>query len=136
MFKDLHAAAAKSGGSFGYWGGNNFLDLHFPFQGPIREAFPEVKHLPWDEQYRQLLDRADWGSLRDMSFRFANLAESFAARCCEFGMAHVLIPSACACIHGYLPITGCPQSRPTPRRLPSPSFPNPTAGPDCTRAAP
>jgi hypothetical protein len=102
VFLDLYAVAAKSGGAFSYWGGTNFLDLSFPFQGPVREEFPEVKHLPWDEQYRQLLRRATWGSLRRMVFRFSNLAESYAARCVEFGVCSVLIPSVGLCVHPWL----------------------------------
>jgi hypothetical protein len=102
VFLDLYAAAAKSGGDFSFWGGTNFVNLSFQFQGPVREAFPEVKHLPWDEQYRQLLRRATWGSLRRMVFRFSNLAESFAVPCVEFGMSQVLIPSVGLCVHPWL----------------------------------
>jgi hypothetical protein len=102
VFRDLHAAAARSGGRFSHWGGTNFCSLSFPFQGPVREEFPDVQHLPWDEQYRQLLHRAAWTSLRSMVFRFSNLAEQFAARCVEFGLSSVLIPSVGLCVHPWL----------------------------------
>jgi chemotaxis methyl-accepting protein methylase len=35
-------------------------------------------------------------------FRFSNLAESFAARCVEFGLSRVLIPSVGLCVHPWL----------------------------------
>ena len=50
----------------------------------MREEFPEVKNLPWDERYRQLLERATWGSLRRMVFRFCKLADSVAVSCVKF----------------------------------------------------
>jgi hypothetical protein len=102
VFLDLYAAAARNDGVFSYWGGTNFLDLSFPFKGPVREEFPEVKHLPWDERYRYLLERATWGSLRHMVFRFSNLAESFATRCVELGLSRALIPSVGLCVHPWL----------------------------------
>ena len=101
-FQALRAVIAKSGGDLDYWGGNNYFDISLPFRSPIREDFPEVEHLPWDERYRYLLERATWGSLRGMVFRFSNLAESFAARCVEFGMSRVLIPSVGLCVHPWL----------------------------------
>src|SRR5205085_1806441 len=54
-FQALRAAVGKSRGELHYWGGNNYLDVSIPFRGPMREEFPEVRHLPWDEQYRYLL---------------------------------------------------------------------------------
>lgn len=101
-FRALRAEVAKSGGDLHYWGGDNYLDVSLPFRGPVREEFPEVKHLPWDERYRYLLERASWGLLRGMVFRFSNLAESLAARCVEFRLSSVLIPSVGLCVHPWL----------------------------------
>lgn len=101
-FRALQAVAAECGGSFGYWGGNNFLDVSLPFRGPIREDFPAVDHLPWDGRYRELLARSAWGTLRDRVFRFAGLAVSFAARGVKSGAARVLIPSVGLCVHPWL----------------------------------
>jgi hypothetical protein len=101
-FQALRAEVARSHGDLHYWGGNNYFDVSLPFRGPVREAFPEVKHLPWDERYRYLLERATWGSLRGMVFRFSNLAESFAARCVEFRLSRVLVPSVGLCVHPWL----------------------------------
>jgi hypothetical protein len=98
----LRAAAEESRGELNYWGGNNYFDVSFPFHGPIREDFPEVKHLPWDERYRYLLERASWESLRSMVFRFSHLAESFAAQCVAFGLSRILIPSVGLCVHPWL----------------------------------
>lgn len=101
-FRALRAAVAKGGGNLHYWGGNNYFDVSLPFRGPMREEFPEVDHLPWDERYRYLLERAAWESLRGMVFRFSNLAESFAAQCVEFGVSRLLIPSVGLCVHPWL----------------------------------
>lgn len=56
-FESLRSTAMKDGGDLHYWGGNNYFDVSLPFRGPVREEFPEVNHLPWDERYRQLLKR-------------------------------------------------------------------------------
>lgn len=101
-FQALRAVVGKSRGELHYWGGNNYFDLSIPFRGPVREAFPEIKHLPWDEQYRYLLERATWESLRHTVFRFSKLAESFAVRCAEFGLSRILIPSVGLCVHPWL----------------------------------
>ncbi len=85
-----------------YWGGNNYFDVSLPFHGPVRESFPEVDHLPWDERYRRLLERATWESLRGRVFRFSNLATAFATRCVEFGLSRTLIPSVGLCVHPWL----------------------------------
>jgi hypothetical protein len=98
----LRATVGKSRGEFHYWGGNNYFDLSFPFQGPMREQFPEVKHLPWDKRYGYLLEQAAWGSLRHMVFQFSNVAASFAARCVECQLSQVLIPSVGLCMHPWL----------------------------------
>jgi SAM-dependent methyltransferase len=101
-FHALRAAIGTSRGKLDYWGGNNYFDISLPFRGPMRESFPEVKHLPWNERYRNLLDRATWESLRGMVFRFSNLAETFAARCGECGASRILIPSVGLCVHPWL----------------------------------
>jgi hypothetical protein len=101
-FRSLGAMLKEDGGDLHYWGGNNYFDLSFPFRGPMREAFPAVDHLPWNERYRQLLERATWESLRAMVFRFSNLATSFAARCVEFQISKVLVPSVGLCVHPWL----------------------------------
>jgi hypothetical protein len=101
-FRPLRAAVGKSRGELHYWGGNNYFDVSLPFRGPMREDFPEVEHLPWDERYHYLLDRATWGSIRHMVFRFSSLAEYFAARCVEFGLLRVFIPSVGLCVHPWL----------------------------------
>jgi hypothetical protein len=101
-FRALRAVAVKNGGNLHYWGGNKYFDVLLPYRGPIREEFPDVEHLPWDEHYRCLLDRAAWRSLREMVFRFSKLAESVAARCSDFQMSSVLIPSVGLCIHPWL----------------------------------
>ncbi len=101
-FQVLRTVVAQSGGDLHYWGGNNYFDVSLPFRGPMREAFPEVNHLPWDERYRYLLERAAWESLRERVFRFSNLAESFAARCVEFRLSRVLIPAVGLCVHPWL----------------------------------
>ncbi|MGL4550288.1 MAG: methyltransferase domain-containing protein [Gemmataceae bacterium] len=102
VFRALRAEATKSGGDLCYWGGNNYFDVSLPFRGRVREAFPEVEHLPWEARYRYLLERATWESLRGMAFRSSNLAESFAALCVEFRMSRVLIPSVGLCVHPWL----------------------------------
>src|SRR5262249_39844052 len=101
-FRALSAAAKDNGGKLSYWGGNNYLVVSLPFRGPIREAFPEVDHLPWEERYRHLLEHAAWESLRQRVFRFSDLAESFADRCVECKLATVLIPSVGLCVHPWL----------------------------------
>ncbi len=101
-FEALRAALVKSAGALHYWGGNNYFDLSLPFRGSVRDAFREVDDLPWDLRYRSMLERGTWESLRRMVFRFSNLAESFAARCVELGMARVLIPSVGLCVHPWL----------------------------------
>jgi SAM-dependent methyltransferase len=101
-FRVLRAAVGKSRGELHYWGGNNYFDVSLPFRGPVRESFPEIKHLPGDDRYRYQLDRATWESLRGMVFRFSNLAESFAARCVALGLSRVLIPSVGLCVHPWL----------------------------------
>lgn len=101
-FRALRRAVARSGGELHYWGGNNFFDVSFPFRGPVREESLQVTHLPWDERYRQQLTRVAWRSLRDVVYRFANLAEAFAARCVEARLSRVLIPSVGLCVHPWL----------------------------------
>jgi Methyltransferase domain len=101
-FQALRATAMASHGELHYWGGNNYFDVSFPFLGSIREEFPEVNHLTWDERYSYLLERAAWASLRGMVFRFSNLAESFAAWCVKLGLSRVLIPSVSLCVHPWL----------------------------------
>ncbi|MES2791112.1 MAG: class I SAM-dependent methyltransferase [Planctomycetota bacterium] len=101
-FRSLRAMLTKSGGELSYWGGNNYFDVNLPFHGPMRDAFPDVEHLPWNDRYGQLLKRASWSSLRNMVFRFGGLAESFAARCAEFQMTRVFIPSVGLCVHPWL----------------------------------
>jgi hypothetical protein len=101
-FQSLRAVAVRNRGDLHYWGGNNYFNVSLPFRGPMREAFPEVEYLPWDERYRHLLKRATWQSLRRMVFRFSNLAESVAGRCVEFQMSKVLIPSVGLCVHPWL----------------------------------
>jgi Methyltransferase domain len=101
-FQALRVALGTSGGDLHYWGGNNYFDVSIPFRGVMREEFPEVGHLPWDERYRHLLERATWGSLRGRAFRFAKLAESFAIRCVESQLSRVLIPSVGLCVHPWL----------------------------------
>jgi hypothetical protein len=100
--RSLRAVAAQNGGGLHYWGGNDYFDLSLPFRGPMREDFPKVEHLPWDERYRRLLERASWESLRRMVFRFSNLGEAFAARCVECRASRVLIPSVGLCVHPWL----------------------------------
>lgn len=101
-FQTLSAELRANGGELDYWGGNNYFDVSLPFRGPMRESFPEVDHLPWDEHYRELLALASWESLRRMVFRFSKLAESFSVRCAEFGIERVLIPSVGLCVHPWL----------------------------------
>jgi SAM-dependent methyltransferase len=101
-FRSLRSVVKQNGGDLHYWGGTNFLDVSLPFHGPMREAFPDVEHLPWDERYRCLLERATWESLRRMVFRFSNLAESFAARCVELRASRVLVPSVGICVHPWI----------------------------------
>lgn len=101
-FQALRAAVGKSRGELHYWGGNNYFDVSIPFRGPMREEFPEVRHLTWDEQYRYLLERATWRSLRGMVFRFSKLAVSFAEQCVECRLSQVLIPSVGLCVHPWL----------------------------------
>lgn len=101
-FQSLHSVALQNGGALHYWGGNNYFDLSLPFSIDGREEFPEVKHLPWDERYRLLLERATWVSLRGMVFRFSDLAESIAAHCAALRKSTVLIPSVGLCVHPWL----------------------------------
>lgn len=101
-FRILRDAIENCDGELHYWGGNNYFDLSLPFHGPIRDPFPDVNHLPWDDRYRHELDCATWESLRSRVFRFSNLAESFATRCVELGLSNVLIPSVGLCIHPWL----------------------------------
>jgi SAM-dependent methyltransferase len=101
-FEAAQAVAAANGGKLRYWGGNNYFDLSLPFGGPVREAIPQLDHLPWDERYRQLLERAPWNRLRAMVFRFSRLADSFAARCSEFRATRVLIPSVGLSVNPWL----------------------------------
>jgi SAM-dependent methyltransferase len=98
----LRVVVAKSRGELHYWGGNNYFDLSLPYRGPMRETFPEVQHLPWDERYRSLLEQASWESLRWKVFRFSSFAETFALRCAELGLSRVLIPSVGLCVHPWL----------------------------------
>jgi hypothetical protein len=100
-FRSLRSVLTKNRGNFHYWGGNNYFDVSLPFRGPMREDFPDVRDLPWDDSYRYLLERASWRSLREKVFRFSNLAESFAARCLEFQTSKILIPSVGLCIHPW-----------------------------------
>lgn len=101
-FKALSTEAKANGGELHYWGGNNYFNVSLPFRGPMREDFPEVDHLPWNEHNRELLALASWGSLRSMVFRFSRLAELFSVRCRELGMERVLIPSVGLCVHPWL----------------------------------
>src|SRR5262249_6554942 len=55
-FRALRAAVAKSRGELHYWGGNNYFDVSIPFRGPVRESFPAIHHLPWDERYCYLME--------------------------------------------------------------------------------
>jgi hypothetical protein len=68
----------------------------------MREEFPETKDLPWDERYRFLLARATWALLRGKVFRFSKFADSIAARCVEYQLLRVLIPSVGICVHPWL----------------------------------
>ncbi len=101
-FPSLRDAARRNGGDLHYWGGNNYFDVSLPFCGPIRQAFPKVEHLPWDERYRRQLEQGTWESLREKVFRFSNLAELFASRCIEGHLSQVLIPSVGLCVHPWL----------------------------------
>ena len=100
-FRNLRTALEKCGGGLHYWGGNNYFDLSLPFFGNLRENFPNVEHLDWNERYRLLMERASWDSLQQMVFRFSNYAESFAERCAEFGLTSILIPSVGLCVHPW-----------------------------------
>jgi hypothetical protein len=101
-FKMLRTVVEENNGVFHYWGGNNYIDVGFPHGGSGRQSFPEVDHLPWDQRYRNLLDRASWWSLRNTAFRFSNLAVGIAGRCIEAKMNNVLIPSVGLCIAPWL----------------------------------
>jgi hypothetical protein len=101
-FDALSAAMVRNNGTLHYWGGNNYFDLSIPYSGPMRENIPEVEHLPWDDRYRYLLQHADWGYLRQMVFRFSSLAEVIAARCVDFGLSRVLIPSVGLCVDPWI----------------------------------
>ena len=101
-FATLGDVMASLGGKMHYWGGNNYFDLSFPYDGPMREAFPEVGHLPWDAQYRQLFARATWDELRHKVFRFCDLAEKFAHRCSTSNKKSVLVPSVGVCVHPWM----------------------------------
>jgi hypothetical protein len=98
----LRAVAKRNRGEVHYWGGNNYLDVSLPYLNPDREDVLEVKHLPWDERYRVRLERESWRSLRDMAFRFSDLAAALADRCHACGMATVLVPSVGICVHPWL----------------------------------
>jgi SAM-dependent methyltransferase len=101
-FRTLQKRMVREGGKLHYWGGNNYFDISLPFRGPMREEFPDLKHLPWDARYQHLLERATWSYLRSMVFRFANLAESFGNRCVEHQQRKILIPSVGICIHPWI----------------------------------
>jgi len=100
--QSLRKVVSQNGGQVHYWGGNNYLDVSLPFEGTMREGFPEIDHFPWDERYRYQLNRAAWDSLRGMVFRFSDLAEGFADRCIECQMTKVLVPSVGLCVHPWL----------------------------------
>ena len=101
-FQSLSAALRRSRGELDYWGGENYFDVLIPCHGSMRENFPNVEHLPWDERYRYLLQQESWDSLRNRVFRFGYLAESFANRCVEFGLSRVVVPSVGLCVHPWL----------------------------------
>jgi SAM-dependent methyltransferase len=101
-FDALRVVAELNGAGLHYWGGNNYFDVTLPYPHPERDDFLDVQHLSWDERYRVLLDGASWQSLRDMVFRFADLAAALAGRCLACGMATVLIPSVGICVHPWL----------------------------------
>ena len=101
-FQALRDEISKSCGKLDYWGGNNYFNLSIPFEGVMRESFPKIEHLPWDERYRYELERTTWQCLRWKVFNFLAFAESFATRCVELGLSHVLIPSVGLCVHPWL----------------------------------
>jgi hypothetical protein len=101
-FDSLRTLANRDGGDLHYWGGNNYFDVSLPYPGSNRSEFLEVKHFPWNEQYRLLLERESWSSLRNRVFRFSNLAAMLADRCLACRMTTVLIPSVGICIHPWL----------------------------------
>lgn len=101
-FGALNAEAKRNGGNLTYRGGNNYVDVSLPYSGPIRENFPEVEKLAWDDRYRHWLERASWPSLRSQVFRYANLAEPIAEYCFRFQKPSVLIPSVGICVHPWL----------------------------------
>lgn len=68
----------------------------------MRESYPEIERLPWDERYRYGLERTTWECLREKVFRFSAFAESFANHCFHLGVSHVLIPSVGLCVHPWL----------------------------------
>jgi SAM-dependent methyltransferase len=98
----LRAVAERNGGGLHYWGGDNYLDVALPYPNPDRDDFPEVEHLPWDERYRVLLERASWWSLRNTVFRFSDLAAMLAEHCAACGMTTVLVPSVGICVCPWL----------------------------------
>lgn len=102
VFRLLGAAMESERGEFSYWGSDNHFNLSFPYRGPMRESFPDVDHLPWDNRYQALLNRASWESLRRMVYRYSSLASSIAAECKRIGLTTVLLPSVGLTIHPWL----------------------------------
>lgn len=102
VFDALGAWMKLSRGELSYWGGNNYFNLSFPFDGWVRESFPDVDGLTWDERYRLLFQRATWESLRSMVFRNCNLAEQFSKQCKGWNFRNVLIPSVGVCVHPWM----------------------------------
>jgi hypothetical protein len=106
-FDSLRAEAAQSGGKVRYSGANNHVIVSLPYPNcpqPDREDFLDldISHLPWDEQYRVLLEQESWEFLRDRVFRFSGLAAALADRCRDGGMSTVLVPSVGLCVHPWL----------------------------------
>lgn len=102
LFDSLREVVAHNHGDFHYWGGNNYFDANLPFRGLMREDFPDVKDLPWEQRYRYLLERESWESLRGRVFRFSRFAVSIASQCIERQMSRILIPSVGLCIDPWL----------------------------------
>jgi SAM-dependent methyltransferase len=100
--KSLRSITEQSGGALHYWGGNNYFDVSLLYPEADRDDLLDVKHLPWDEQYRVRLERESWPSLRHMVFRFADLASKLAGRCQTRGMTSAVIPSVGLCVHPWL----------------------------------
>lgn len=101
-FRVLRTELTVNGGSLHYYGGDCFFDMTFPFQAFQRDDSLKIDHLPWEDQYRQLLQRASWMSLRRRVYRFSALAQAFAKRCDARRISQVLVPSVGLCVHPWL----------------------------------